>query len=117
LLIALKWIVEGKEGVVMSLDSKVSVGPVSYETRKVYPILLTVDGENVPLAIAGGAGDASLIKQSYRVCERVLRDMAVGEWNGKTPSFDQFEEAVKRIESAFIGRFRELRDQRADPPP
>ena len=114
LLIALKWIIEGKEGVVVSSDSKVTVGPVSYETRKVYPILLTVDEENVPLAIAGGAGDASLIKQSYRVCERVLKDLAVREWNRKTPSFDQFEEAVKRIESAFIGRFRELRDQGLD---
>jgi len=114
LLIALKWIVEGKEGVVVSSDSRATVGPVSYETRKVYPILLTVGGESVPLAIAGGAGDAALIKQGYRVCERVLRDMAVREWNGKTPSFDQFEEAVERIESAFIGRFRELRDQGLD---
>jgi len=114
LLIALKWILEGKEGVVVSSDSKVTVGPVSYETRKVYPIFLTVDGEDVPLAIAGGASDASLIKQSYRVCERVIRDIAVREWKRKTPSFDQFEEAVKQIESAFIGRFRELRDQGLD---
>lgn len=114
LLVALKWILEGKEGVVMSSDSKVTVGPVSYETRKVYPILLTVDGESVPLAIAGGAGDASLIKQSYRVCERILRDLAVKEWGKKTPNFEQFEDAVKQIESAFIGRFRELREQGLD---
>jgi len=58
LLIALKWILEGKEGVVVSSDSRATVGPVSYETRKVYPILLTVDGEDVPLAIAGGVGEA-----------------------------------------------------------
>ncbi|MEM4447252.1 MAG: hypothetical protein QW328_07155 [Nitrososphaerota archaeon] len=91
LLIALKWVIEGKEGVVISSDSKVTVGPVSYETRKVYPILLMADGEAVPLAVAGGAGDASLIKQSYRICERILRDMAVREWGKKTPSFEQFE--------------------------
>jgi hypothetical protein len=114
LLIALKWIIEGKEGVVVSSDSKATVGPVSYETRKVYPILLTVDEEVVPLAIAGGAGDASLIKQSYRICERILMDLAVREWAKKTPSFDQFEESVKQIESAFISRFRQLREQGLD---
>jgi len=114
LLIALKWIHKGKEGVVISSDSKVTVGPVSYETRKVYPILLTVDEKSVPLAVAGGAGDASIIKQSYRICEKVLRDLAIKEWGNKTPSFDQFEEAVKQIESALIGRFRELRDQGLD---
>jgi len=114
LLIALKWFHKGKEGVVISSDSKVTVGPVSYETRKVYPILLTVDEKSVPLAVAGGAGDASIIKQSYRICERVLRGLAIKEWGNKTPSFDQFEEAVKQIESALIRRFRELRDQGLD---
>ncbi len=68
LLIALKWILEGREGVVVSSDSKVTVGPISYETKKVYPILLRVDEETIPLAIAGGAGGASLIKQGYRLC-------------------------------------------------
>ena len=98
LVLALKWILEGREGVVVSSDSKVTVGPVSYETRKVYPILLKAKGDYIPLAIAGGAGDASLIKQSYRICEKVLTDWAVKEWGEKTPSFNQFEEAVKQIE-------------------
>jgi len=109
LILALKWVLGGKEGVVVSSDSKVTVGPVSYETRKVYPIILTLDGKSVPLAIAGGAGDASLIKQSYRICERVLSDLAARECEKKTPSFDQFEKAVKQIETIFIKRFRELR--------
>jgi len=114
LLIVLKWISKGKEGVVMSSDSKVTIGPISYETRKVYPILLRVDEKNVPLAIVGGAGDASLIKQGYRICESVLRNLAVKEWNKMTPSFEQFEEAVKQIESILIPRFRELREQGLD---
>lgn len=84
LLVALKWILDGKESVVVSSDSKVTVGPVSYETRKVYPILLPVGEEYIPLAIAGGAGDASIIKQSYRVCKRILKDLAVREWGKKT---------------------------------
>lgn len=44
LLIALKWLFEGKESVVVSSDSKVTFGPVSYETRKVYPIALKEGG-------------------------------------------------------------------------
>jgi len=60
LVLALKWIREGKEGVVSS-DSRATIGPVSYEVRKVYPIGLRED--NVPLAVAGGAGDSSLVKQ------------------------------------------------------
>ena len=111
LLVALKWILGDKEGVVISSDSKVTYGPISYETRKVYPILLKDDESYIPLAIAGGAGDASLIKQSYRVCERILTDLAMREWNKKTPSFNQFEEAIRRIESTLISRFRELREQ------
>ncbi|MEM0172261.1 MAG: hypothetical protein QXV57_06850 [Thermoproteota archaeon] len=93
LILALKWIFGSKEGVVISSDSKVTVGPVSYETKKVYPILLKVNEEYVPLAIAGGAGDASLIKQSYRISENVLKDLAVKEWNKRTPTFEQFEES------------------------
>ncbi|MBS7611993.1 hypothetical protein KEJ27_07325 [Candidatus Bathyarchaeota archaeon] len=48
------------------------------------------------------------------MCEKVLRDLAIREWGKKAPSFEQFEEAVKQVESAFISRFRELHDQRLD---
>ncbi|RSN76300.1 hypothetical protein, partial [Candidatus Methanodesulfokora washburnensis] len=65
LIIALKWLDENsKEGVIISSDSRATVWPVSYETRKIYPIFLKVDEEYIPLAIAAGAGDASLVKQS-----------------------------------------------------
>lgn len=114
LVIALKWIFNGKESVIISSDSKVTVGPITYEARKVYPIVLKVNDDEVPLAIAGGAGDASLVKQGYIICEKILRDLAVKEWDKKTPSFEQFEEAIGHIESAFISRFRELRDQSLD---
>jgi hypothetical protein len=90
LILALKWIVDGKEGIVVSSDSKATVGPVSYEVRKVYPIILKAEGKYVPLAVAGGAG------------------LAVRDWNKRTPSFEQFEEAVGHVESSFIQRFRGL---------
>ena len=114
LILALKWVLEEMEGVVVSSDSKATVGPISYEARKVYPIFLEAGKDLVPLAVAGGAGNASLIKQGYRVREKILRDLAVKEWGKRTPSFDQFEDAVRQIESVFIGRFRELREQGVD---
>ncbi|TDA42066.1 MAG: hypothetical protein DSO07_01270 [Thermoproteota archaeon] len=42
---------------------------------------------------------------------RNFDQLAIKEWNSKTPSSSQFEEAVKRIESALIDRFKKLRDQ------
>ena len=57
----------------------------SYEVRKVYPIVLE---EDVPLAVAGGAGDADL--------------RAV-------------EEAVGRIEEAIMGKVGELRARDVEP--
>jgi len=115
LVLALKWVHDGRERIVVSSDSRVTVGSVSYEARKVYPITLKVGDECVPLAVAGGAGDFTLIKQSYRVCERILQDLAARKWENKTPSFEQFEEAAGQIESALIGRFRGIREQGIEP--
>jgi len=115
LILALKWVLGGKEGVVISSDSRVTLGPITYETKKVHPIFLEINEEYIPLAVAGGAGDASIVKQCYRICEKILMEMALKEWGGKTPSFNQFEDAVGRIESAFIERFRSLREHGIEP--
>jgi len=106
LVLALKWVTKNGEGVVVSSDSRATVGPISYEVRKVYPIVLE---EDVPLAVAGGAGDASLVKQGYRICERILKEMAAKEWGRTTPTFEQFEETVEQIEGAIMERMDELR--------
>jgi len=111
LIAALKWISEdGKEGVLMASDSKVTVGPVSYEARKIYPLFL----EGVPIAVAAGAGDAAIIKQSYYTCDEILTDLAAKEWNGKTPTFEQFRKGVDEVEKALIKRFADLRSQGID---
>jgi len=112
LVIALKWYVgPNEEAIVVSADSRATVGPVSYEARKIYPIVLREDDEEIPLAIAGGAGDASIVKQSFRIAERLLIKMAREEWGCKTPSFEEFEEAVRAVEARFMRRFSQLRGQ------
>lgn len=112
LVLALKWLDGSNEGVVISSDSKATIGPVSYEVRKVRPIILE---NGTPLAVAGGAGEASIIKQGYRICERILKEMAIKEWGGRGPSFEQFEEAIGRVESALMERLSELRNHGVEP--
>ena len=107
LVLALKWQFKNSEAIVMASDSKVSLGPLSYDVKKIYPIY---GSGQVPLAIAGGAGDASLVKQAYRLSEKILVGMAEGEWEGRTPTFDEFEQAVERIEGYLIHRFKEIRE-------
>jgi len=48
------------------------------------------------------------------ICENILRDLAVNNWNSKTSSFQQFNVAVEKIEMSLIKRFRELRSQGLD---
>lgn len=110
LILALKWLLDDKECVVMSSDSKVTAGFVSYEVKKVYPITLNIDQEFIPLAIFGGSGDETIVKQSYRICEKILIEMAEKEWGNKTPSFNQFESSIKEIEATLIKRYRELKE-------
>lgn len=62
-----------------------------------------------------GAGDVPLIKQSYKIFEKILISLTIKKWESKTPNFEQFELAVEEIESVLINRFRELRGQEIDP--
>jgi len=112
---ALKWLMGDGEALLMASDSRVSVGRLTYEVRKIHPVVLASGEEQVPLAIAGGAGDASLVKQGFRVSERVLLERAEGEWGSRTPSFEEFEEAVSEVESRLISRFRSLREAGIEP--
>jgi len=116
LVIALKWFMGDGEAILMASDSRVSIEYLTYETRKIYPVILIDEkGEQVPLAVMGGAGDSSLVKQSFRMCEKILRGYVKEEWGFRTPSFDEFEESVGDIESALISRFRSLRSMGIDP--
>ena len=88
---------------------------LTFEERKIYPIVFKVRNKEVPVAIAGGAGDVSLIKQGFRLSEKVFEDYFRKVWDKKTPEFDEFEDAVNDIEKEFISRFRYLRSEGIDP--
>jgi len=105
LVIAVKWLMRDKEAVLMVSDTRARVGGLTpYEARKILPIIIIRDEEEVPLAIVGGAGEATFIKYAFRVCEDVLKSRA-GEWNYRTPTALQFEKAVRAIEGILTDRY------------
>ena len=57
---------------------------------------LEVNEETVPFATAGIA-DATLIKQGYMYVRIFLETWQCNNWDSKTLSFQQFNEAVKKL--------------------
>jgi len=49
LVIALKWIMEEGEGVLVSSDSRATFGPIAYEVRKIYPIFFVNNDVEIDL--------------------------------------------------------------------
>ena len=114
LVIAMKWMVKEKDAVVMASDSRVSLHYLTFEERKIYPIVFQGKDGEIPVAIAGGAGDVSIIKQAFRISEKIFRRYWEEIWNKKSPKFEQFEDAVNDIERELISRFRYLRSEDID---
>jgi 20S proteasome alpha/beta subunit len=109
LVIGLKWATEHGEAVLMTSDTKAttSVG-IAYEMKKIYPIL---DCDNA-VAVAGGAGDAALIKQGVRLAEKVLLAHAGKQY---PITHDSFEDAATEIESKLVTRLAEFRRKGLEP--
>lgn len=95
------------EGIVICSDSQATVGPVTYRVHKIVPIWQGIE----PLALAAGAGDTALIKKAIDSSEKILTKNSVREWNGKTPSFDQFKETVPEIESSLVRKISFYKDR------
>lgn len=114
LVIALKWLMEESEAVVVSSDSRAMYGPIAYEVRKIYPILLLRDGEQVPLAVAGGAGEASFVKYGYLTAESILKERSAKV--GYRPlTYDEFAKCAREIEAKLVSRFSSLRREGIEP--
>jgi 20S proteasome alpha/beta subunit len=108
LVIALKLRLSEGEAVLVSSDSRVTYGPIAYESRKVHPIYMTKNNEEIDLAVAGGAGDSSIVKYGYSIVESVLRGRS--ERLGFRPlSHSEFREAIQEIEEKLLSRLQELR--------
>jgi len=114
LVIALKWLQREGEGVLISSDSRATYGPIAYEVKKIHPIFYSRDEEEIDLAVAGGAGDSSVIKYGYTLAESVIR--ARSERLGfRCLTQDEFRDAIGEIEARLISRFSALRKEGIEP--
>ena len=114
LVIALKWLQEEGEGVLISSDSRATYGPIAYEVKKIHPIFYTHDKEEIDLAVAGGAGDPSIVKYGYSLAESVLKSRSE-QLGFRCLSQDEFSETVREIETKLISRFSALRREGIEP--
>ncbi|RLF04282.1 MAG: hypothetical protein DRK00_07050 [Thermoprotei archaeon] len=110
LVLAFKWRVGAGDAVLISSDSRATTPlGIAYEVRKVKPMVF----EDRPLAVAGGAGDAVLVKWGYEVAEEVLAGEA-GERGAPLPA-PLFRRAVRMIEDRLAGRLYRLRGLGIEP--
>jgi len=102
-------------------DSKETMGneliSMNRKCRKVYPILFGkqyVGSRAAPLAIWSGAGDSTFLKKGKSICETILKDHYIKEWEKAHPTFDQFGEAVEIIEESLLQKFKEYDKRNLD---
>lgn len=96
------------EGIIISSDSQATVGPVTYRVKKIVPIML----DEEPLALVAGAGDTALVKKATEAAEEILIKNSIREWNAKTPSYDQFKQAISEIETSLIEKISFYRERK-----
>lgn len=108
LVIGLKWIMGEGEAILLTSDSKVttSVG-VTYEMKKLYPIIRN----ELPIAVAGAAGDTALAKRGFEIAEDVVYGYAEQKW---PVTREVFKDAVREIEARLVRTFSQLRNQGID---
>jgi len=105
------------QGVLVSADSRASSGLVFHEERKIKPIYFVSSGSEFDLGIAGGAGDAALVKQGFKIIESEFRSWfeSIGSREGRNPLVSELEDIVSGIESKLMIRYRELKGLGIEP--
>ncbi len=114
LVIALKWLQNEGEGVLLSSDSRATYGPIAYEVRKIHPIYYKHDDEEIDLAVVVGAGEPSVIKYGYSLAESVMKGRSE-QFGLRCLSREEFGEAAREIESKLVSRVSALRKEGIEP--
>ncbi|MEL9990579.1 MAG: hypothetical protein QXP98_00470 [Thermoproteus sp.] len=94
-------------GVVVFADSRAAGPDVAYEERKIYPVYLVKEGEEVDLAVAAGAGDAALVKQGFERIESAFKGFY--EKEGRCPTDAEVQKIVNRLQRDFVNFYSYLR--------
>ena len=99
------------QGVLVSADSRASSGLVFHEgEKKIKPIYFVSSGNEFDFGIAGGAGDAALVKQGFKIIESEFKSWfkSIGSKESRNPLVNELEDMVSSIESKLMIRYREL---------
>ena len=89
---------EEGQGLVISSDSQATVGPVTYRTNKIFPVIF----DQTPLALIAGSGDSAIVKKTVDLCKKTLITKCEKEWKGNTPTLEQLEQTIPEIEISLI---------------
>ena len=104
------------DGVLVSADSRASSGLVYHEERKIRPVMLrSPSGEQLYLAVVGGAGDAALVKQGFSVVEDAFRRWLETTRSDRNPDEEGLRAVVSDVESALMERYSRLRSMGVEP--
>jgi hypothetical protein len=114
LVIAFKWLLDKKEAVLISSDSRLTFGPITYEVKKIHPIYFTHNNEEIDLGVAAGAGDSSIVKQTYVLAESIIKEHS-REVGFRNLTFEEFSKVVQEFETKLIHRFSALRREGIEP--
>ena len=110
LVVALVW----GRGVLVSADSRASTGIVFHEERKIEPIYFGSGDDELDLAIAGGAGDAALVKSGFDVIKEVFSSW-IENVERRNPDDSELRSIVRTIEDRLMRKYAELRRFRINP--
>ena len=95
-------------GVVVAADTRASGDHIYGEERKVYPVYLTREGEEIDLAIVAGSGSSSLVKRSCELIKDRFLDFA--RQYGRNPDESEVRYLIEDIEGALMSRYYRLRE-------
>ncbi|RLE87593.1 MAG: hypothetical protein DRJ67_04355 [Thermoprotei archaeon] len=95
-------------GVVVTADTRASGDHIYGEERKVYPVYLTKEGEEIDLAVVAGSGSSSLVKRSCELIKDRFLDFA--RQYGRDPNENEVRYLIEDIEGALMMRYYRLRE-------
>ena len=95
-------------GVLMVSDSRATLGYIAEEQRKLHPIYFVDNGKEIDLAVVGGSGDATLVKQAFQLIERafIRAYKSVGDW----PHGAHVAQLIDSIQMELVEKYSRLRE-------
>ncbi|ACP55405.1 Ntn hydrolase family protein [Saccharolobus islandicus] len=100
-------------GILIASDSRSTSGVIATEERKLHLIFRVLNSTEYDLAVVGGSGSASLVKQSYSLIDSILGGFI--EREQRLPNSAEFDKLVDEVQGTLVKRFYNLRSSGIEP--